>query len=269
MNKKYLIIAFSVLLIISLSFGFSITKAFDFFSTQVTVLGKLANSVSEITGGDTDSYIPIYVSDLNQADLGSYYDEYTDTLYLVKDVIKQYLPNWLRVADTDQCSVKVFPTYYSISLNSVYSTMNINVDPNINNPVPDTQTIKRQRYSINRAIRLYITYYDDERNVNQNYDVYMFYDYVADKVAFFCTSDSSYIGYKSYRLDSITQYRDNILNTSIGIIYPLLNKSYKVQLHPSIAEKDTLFNKYLYDTVTDIQNTTDPLWLYLGNFIKE
>lgn len=267
MNNKLLIIGVSVLIVISLAFGITVSKSFNFFSTQFVSLSKLANAVAEITGGDTDSYIPIYVPDLNNADLGTFYDEKTNQIILVQDIIKSMLPTWLRVADTDQVLVKVFPTFYSFNLNSCYSSINLNVDPNLTTDTSNNVLMK-QRYSINRAIRLYVTVYDDYRNVSKNYDLYIFYDYKANDIAYFCTFDTDKVGIKSYLLNSYSQYWDDVYQYNDLISYPYLNSKYKVQLDPYNPEKDTLFNTYLYDNIENLLNTTDPLWLYMEDFIN-
>ena len=264
MKLKPLYILLTVLLVVVIVFNTSFTSAINIITNKLQTIANVSNSVAELSGADMSTNIPLYIPKLvNANNLGMYYDETNNTLIDVKDFILSKLPTWMKISDPEQCNVLVFPNYFSIVLNERYS--DTYSDPFWGFK---TDTYDIPVYYIDRCIRLYVQVYDRLRGNTINYDLFIFYDYKYNKLAFFSNINNNGIGNKSYKLDTYNQYLENIEKVDNNFVYPNLNSSYVVPLD-IVYEQHFMSNKELINyNVSNIQDTGDPLWLYLGDLIK-
>ena len=248
--NKLLIILVAILLLVSLYFNYSMSDSMNFLTSRINWLADIGTSVAEISGIDTNATIPYFLQNLNTANLGSYYSENTGIIYNVRDVIKSYLPTWLKVADPKNCKVQVYTTFYSAEFECMYTEMMFGTDLIVNNTV----------YTLNRIVRLGVTYYDVSGRT-YIYDVYMYKNPNTNIINFFCTSYLNSVGYNSTQLNSYFQMK---VQTRPG---KPLNSQYIIQLRPDIVTSNTTM--YVQDSIIRVQDTTDPLWIDFSDFIEE
>ena len=257
MNNKYLIIAVCVLLVVALSLGYStLTQSFNFVNSVFNIFSSTGKTVLSAFGMDFDSKLDNFLPDLMTTNsLGSYYDENTQTVVDIRSTIISYLPEWLIVRANDKdsrVSIKIYPSLYSADFD--YYAFHGNIFNNSAISFGDSlyeygNGISKQ-YCLRLEIRVPIEIENGVTSESVVYDTFIFYH--NGSIRYFVTYETENIGIYSDRLNGRVQYSNE---TDIS---RKLNGDHELRV---IDKEDTIFFKYQYSVVRNLQSTQ----LYINN----
>lgn len=250
MNKS-LIIAISVLLIISLTFGYlTINQSYRFVEDAFTIFSSASKTVLSVLGIDFGEKIDNFLPNLiTTQTLGTYYDEEIQEVFNVRDKIISFLPSWIitRAKDPDSLTeIVIYPTLYSAEFN--YRSTKLTI-PGVGSfdGFNDSWLGTYKGISKSYCIRIEITIPDlgsVVSNRSYTYDVFIFYD--NNELCYFVTYENNNIGIYSKLLTSYNFYVNEEDPAK------KLNGRYELRLTDI---QDSIIYKYQYSIVENFQST--------------